>query len=100
MSQGVGSPPGPVGVQLGAAPDGGDLLAWCPNEVVCVLGLLWGQLGMSQAGGWHAQKLGCPLGPVGVWSTIPLLTGRIYLPAAPMSLLMSAVVGSWGLLLG
>ena len=92
-SQGVGSPPGPMGVWLGATPDRGDLLAWCPNEVVCVSGLLQGWLGMSQAGGQHVWKLDCPLGPMGVQSNILLLTGRIYLLAAPVSLLMSAVIG-------
>ena len=52
-----------------------------------------GRLGTLQAGGRRAQELHCPLGPVGVRSTTPLLTGRIYLPAAPMSLLVGAVVG-------
>lgn len=39
------------------------------------------------------RQLGCPLGPVGVRSITLLLMGRIYLPAAPISLLMRALEG-------
>ena len=59
----------------------------------CVSGLLQGWLGMLQASGQYAQKLDCPLGPVGVQSTIPLLMGRNVVVDGCSHRVMGVVVG-------